>query len=62
MSLYEILAVMVLVGAGGFAYSLYRSDMRRQVRDQPADSQAHAAEPAPDKLMFGRAPRKRGDR
>ena len=28
MSLYEILAVVVLVGAGGFAYHLYRSDTR----------------------------------
>jgi hypothetical protein len=28
MSLYEILAIAVLVGAGGFAYHLYRSDTR----------------------------------
>ena len=28
MSLYEILAVVVLAGAGGFAYHLYRSDTR----------------------------------
>jgi hypothetical protein len=26
MSLYEVLAVVVLVGAGGFAYRLYRKD------------------------------------
>jgi hypothetical protein len=28
MSLYEILAVVVLAGAGGFAWHLYRSDTR----------------------------------
>jgi hypothetical protein len=28
MSLYEVLAVVVLVGAGGFAYRLYRKDTR----------------------------------
>jgi hypothetical protein len=28
MSIYEILAVVVLAGAGGFAYHLYRSDTR----------------------------------
>jgi hypothetical protein len=28
MSLYEILAVVALAGAGGFAYHLYRSDTR----------------------------------
>jgi hypothetical protein len=26
MSLYEVLAVVVLVGVGGFAYRLYRKD------------------------------------
>ena len=28
MSLYEVLAVVVLVGAGGFAWHLYRKDTR----------------------------------
>jgi len=28
MSLYEALAVVALLGAGGFAYYLYRSDTR----------------------------------
>ncbi|HTE80109.1 MAG TPA: hypothetical protein VK634_05385 [Reyranella sp.] len=28
MSIYEILAIIVLAGAGGFAWHLYRSDTR----------------------------------
>jgi hypothetical protein len=50
MSLYEVLAVVVLVGAGGFAWHLYRKDTR-----------SGAARPSPDagSLMFGRAPKGR---
>ena len=28
MSIYEVLAIAALAGAGGFAYYLYRQDMR----------------------------------
>lgn len=56
MSLYEILAVLALVAAGGYAYSLYRGDLRRR----PPESEESTAAPAPDQLMFGRRPRERG--
>ncbi|MBL6614387.1 MAG: hypothetical protein ISP49_22385 [Reyranella sp.] len=39
MSLYEILVVVVLVGAGGFAYHLYRKDT------QPGASRPSGGEP-----------------
>lgn len=54
MSLYEILAVLALLAAGGYAYSLYRKDLRRT----PPGSQDPAAQPAPDQLMFGRERKK----
>ena len=47
MSLYEVLAVVVLVGAGGFAYRLYRKDTSQDPEVQA--KQAAAATP-----MFGR--------
>lgn len=51
MSLYEALALVALAAVGGFAYYLYRSDMRAKPRgEQPAEG----AEIAPDRLMFGR--------
>lgn len=52
MSLYEVLVIVALVAAGGFAYHLYRSDIRSP-KAQQAES---AGEP-----MFGRTPRKRTD-
>lgn len=52
MSLYEILVIVALAAAGGFAWHLYRSDMRSP-RARQSDS---AGEP-----MFGRTPRKRAD-
>jgi len=49
MSLYEVLVVVALAGAGGCAYFLYRSDTR-----SPGARRSEAAgEP-----MFGRTPRK----
>lgn len=35
MSLYEALAVVALLGAGGFAYHLYRSDTRPKSGEAP---------------------------
>jgi hypothetical protein len=43
VSLYEVLAVVVLVGAGGFAYRLYRQDTR-----------PGAPPPTSGESMFGR--------
>jgi hypothetical protein len=48
MSLYEVLAVVVLVGAGGFAWHLYRKDTRLR---QPGDPEPPAVGGG---LMFGR--------
>jgi len=48
MSLYEVLAVAVLVGAGGLAYRLYLKDTR------PGESGAPEPPPASGGLMFGR--------
>lgn len=50
MSLYEVLAVVVLVGAGGLAWHLYRKDTRPGAATPPAESGS---------LMFGRAPKSR---
>ncbi|MCW5736788.1 MAG: hypothetical protein KIS73_21870 [Enhydrobacter sp.] len=50
MSLYEILAVVVLAGAGGFAWHLYRSD----TRPRSGDSQGHAAVREGGESMFAR--------
>ena len=44
MSLYEVLAVVVLVGAGGFAYRLYRKDTRPGAPPPPTSGES----------MFGR--------
>ena len=52
MSLYEILVVIVLAAAGGFAWHLYRSD----IRSPKAQANEAANEP-----MFARTPRKRAD-
>jgi len=50
MSLYEVLVIVALAAAGGYAYYLYRSDMR-----SPGSRQSEASgEP-----MFGRTPRNR---
>jgi len=40
MSLYEVLAVVVLVGVGGFAYHLYRKDTRPREPGAPAPSES----------------------
>ncbi len=50
MSLYEVLVIVALAAVGGFAWHLYRSDIRSP-RTQQSDS---AGEP-----MFGRTPHKR---
>ena len=47
MSLYEVLAVVVLVGAGGFAWHLYR-------KDATADPETQAKRPTANQSMFGR--------
>lgn len=50
MSLYEILAIVALAAAGGYAWHLYRSDMR-----SPRTQQSEAA----NEPMFARTPRER---
>lgn len=50
MSLYEVLAVVVLVGVGGFAWHLYRKDTRSGAPEPPAEAGS---------LMFGRTPKSR---
>jgi len=50
MSLYEALAVVVLLGAGGFAWHLYRSD----TRPKPGDPQRQAAGREGGESMFAR--------
>lgn len=52
MSLYEVLVIVALAGVGLFAYSLYRSDMRRK----PPGAEASEPEAAPARSMFGRDP------
>ena len=47
MSLYEVLAVVVLVGAGGFAWHLYR-------KDTTADPETREKQAAASHSMFGR--------
>ena len=47
MSLYEVLAVAVLVGVGGFAYRLYRKDTSQ-------DPEVQAKQAAAARSMFGR--------
>lgn len=47
MSLYEVLAVVVLVGAGGFAWHLYR-------KDTMADPETQQKQAAAGQSMFGR--------
>ncbi|WP_428674461.1 hypothetical protein [Reyranella sp.] len=52
MSLYEALAVVALLGAGGFAYYLYRSDTRPR-SDAP---QGQSAVREGGESMFARNP------
>jgi predicted lipoprotein with Yx(FWY)xxD motif len=47
MSLYEVLAVVVLVGAGGFAWYLYR-------KDSTADPATRAKQAVTSQPMFAR--------
>jgi hypothetical protein len=47
MSLYEVLAVVVLVGAGGFAWHLYR-------KDTTADPETKKKQAAASQPMFAR--------
>ena len=47
MSLYEVLAVVVLVGAGGFAWHLYRKDTK-------ADPETREKRVADSQPMFAR--------
>ena len=58
MSLYEAFALVALVGAGGYAYSLYRSDTRAK----PPGPEADKAEDATGQLMFKRTPQDRAGR
>jgi hypothetical protein len=58
MSLYEALALVALVGAGGYAYTLYRSDTRAK----PPGSEADKAEDTTGQLMFKRTPQDRPGR
>lgn len=51
MSLYEILAVVALAGAGGFAWFLYRKDTRAT---RTGDG---SPPPASGEAMFSRRPR-----
>ena len=55
MSIYEVLAVVVLVGAGGLAYRLYRKDTRPR---EPGE----AAPPDSGEPMFARNKSKPGTR
>ena len=50
MSLYEALAVVALLGAGGFAYYLYRSD----TRPKSGGAQGQAIVREGGESMFGR--------
>jgi hypothetical protein len=50
MSLYEVLVIVALAAAGGFAWYLYRSDMR-----SPRAQQSEAT----NEPMFARTPRER---
>jgi hypothetical protein len=50
MSLYEALAVVVLLGAGGFAWYLYRSD----TRPKSGDPQGQAIVREGGESMFAR--------
>jgi hypothetical protein len=50
MSLYEALAVAVLVGVGCFAYRLYRQDTRPKTPGGPP------SEAPPSRTMFSRTP------
>ena len=47
MSLYEALAIVALLGAGGFAYYLYRSDTKPGAPQAPSDAESGS-------LMYGR--------
>ena len=50
MSLYEALAVVALLGAGGFAWYLYRSD----TRPRAGDAQGQTAMREGGESMFAR--------
>ncbi len=53
MSIYEALVVAALMGAGGFAWHLYRKDTRSRMpgtSEPPADAES---------LMFGRGSKSR---
>jgi hypothetical protein len=52
VSIYEILVVVALLGAGAYAYRLYRLDTRARPPAQPAPE----SEPQTNRLMFGREP------
>jgi hypothetical protein len=57
MSLYEILAVLALACGLGYAFYLYRSDIRLQAgaSDGPSTGSTGGG------LMFGRDPKDRGE-
>ena len=57
MSIYEILAVCALAGALGYAFYLYRSDLRSRARGSGGPPTA----PANGGSMFGRDPKERGE-
>lgn len=57
MSLYEALAVVALLGAGGFAWYLYRSD----TRPTSGDPQGRAAGREGGESMFARPRDRAGD-
>lgn len=60
MSLYEILAVVVLVVAGGFAYRLYRSDTRPKSRGGTAP-ELPASQPMFARTRSGDVPAAKSD-
>jgi hypothetical protein len=53
VSIYEVLVLAALAGAGGFAYYLYRSD----TRTKPPGSEVRQV--ATNDLMFKRVPKDR---
>ena len=50
MSIYEVMVLVALASAGGYAYYLYRSDTRPKPPGTPETP------PPKDSLMFGRTP------
>lgn len=56
MSIYEVLVFAALAAAAGFAYYLYRSDMRTK----PPGMETREPGGATERLMFGRGAQELG--